>query len=1276
MTTLSLSAGTAGAYVSEANAVTIDRLTVAVNRVGSDASVPASASGTATVTQEDMSSTGNLVLVNTTGDLTVNAGTAASNGVTAAGNLLLQASAGAITVNAAIANSSGHTSLSAGGSIAQNANITASGAASTVELVAGSAITMAAGTSIGSSNGNVLLNAAGGDITVETITAGTANVAITASGSIVDLDTNAAVDVTAAGLILNAGSGIGSGSNALETTVTTLSLSAGTAGAYVSEANAVTIDRLTVAVNRVGSDASVPASASGTATVTQEDMSSTGNLVLVNTTGDLTVNAGTAASNGVTAAGNLLLQASAGAITVNAAIVNSAGHTSLSAGGSIAQNANITASGAASTVELVAGSAITMGAGASLNTQNGNAVLSAANGSVTVEAINAGTANVAITASGSIIDLDTNGAVDITAAGVILIAGGSIGSVGNALETAVDAVAASSAADGIFLSEANDIAVTAVSLAVNLVNSQGGAALQAVLALSDLSTTGGNGSIELISQAGSITLNDGTPVNGAAVSANGSGTVQIKALGAGSDTTVNAKVISGSGSVAVYATDIVTMSSVIETTGEVRVDSGPTGKVVFSKPASQAGTNQDINVVANTVEITTPLASDGGFLVVSPLQPATGSSPVALVVGGNTPVTGLHLDLTEIGLIQDGFTDITLGSGLANQAIVINGVPGTVAFKDPLIINTTGVNNTLAVSGGLTGDTLTIQGSVTNTTTTLTTANISMAGNILVNGLIKVGAGDSQITAGNNATDGVTASLQIAGNIVGSTATGENLVLKSESNVVFAGTVSGIDALTVNAVGNVTFNETVSMTGNLVINASGAVRFDKSLTLTQGGTLTINGATSVVFASGAAVTVDGNLTIDAESLSLLGGANSLSSTAPNSTLTLTSKTSSNNIMIGSTVGRELAGALNLTTRDIEAIGTNFGKVLIGKAGLGVVTIAGNTDLTSVVGSSIEVLGYTITVQGGSGGTVQVPGALTLKASGDVVLGSGINAAKAAGITLTSSSSNITMAQGTRIDSRGGDVQINAVNASAVSIATINARSGDLSQRGIVDINAGRATISDANRDTAADIFAKAINMSGYGPSATGNGNVLEAVADLVRIDVPSGSVVRHSGIDGRTYYDVVKAGQLYQQVVLIGNATRVTENPNTLLQKGDAALVAAGVPATSSLLTAPISIQSTASTASTASMVAQGSPLTVSTAASRYLASITTGAVLQGDVTLDGVDLGAAGNDDLLSDSSYGLASRLQQSYVVGTPGAQPLISGLDTFSQDNFEYWVDTLAV
>jgi hypothetical protein len=67
--------------------------------------------------------------------------------------------------------------------------------------------------------------------------------------------------------------------------------------------------------------------------------------------------------------------------------------------------------------------------------------------------------------------------------------------------------------------------------------------------------------------------------------------------------------------------------------------------------------------------------------------------------------------------------------------------------------------------------------------------------------------------------------------------------------------------------------------------------------------------------------------------------------------------------------------------------------------------------------------------------------------------------------------------------------------------------------------------------------------------------------------------------------------------------------------------------------------------------------------------------VLQGDIVLSGSTANGL-DDDLLSDSSYGLASRLQQAYILGTPGEQPLVSGLDTFSQDTFEYWVDTLSL
>jgi hypothetical protein len=495
----------------------------------------------------------------------------------------------------------------------------------------------------------------------------------------------------------------------------------------------------------------------------------------------------------------------------------------------------------------------------------------------------------------------------------------------------------------------------------------------------------------------------------------------------------------------------------------------------------------------------------------------------------------------------------------------------------------------------------------------------------------------------------------------------------SEKDVLVQGEVKDIDKLTVNATGNVTFNQTVSVSGDLDITASGVVTFDKSLVLSNGGTLTIHGASSVVFANGASVTVDGDLTIDAMSLSLLGGANSLSSTKPSSTLTIKSALITDNIMIGSTAGQELAGALNLTTRDIQAIGNYFTKLVIGEADRGVITVAGNTDLTSVTGSSIDILGNTITLQASiDGKPVQVPGAVSLAAKGNVVLNSGISTTATNQVTVVSSNGSITMAQGTRIDSRGGDVQISAVNAATVSIATINARSGDLSQQGIVDIQAGGAVITDANIDAAADIFAKAINLSGYGPASGSNGDVLEAVAEVVRIDVPNGSVLRHSDVDGRNYFDVVRAGQLHQQIVVVGNVTRVTENPSTLLTRvdgRDAALIAAGVPINSSLLSASVLTQSTAVFFSLAPQ------LTSSTAVRRYLAPASTSAVLQGDVVLRESTENGLG-DDLLSGSSYGLASRLQQSYILGTPGEQPLISGLDTFSQDNFEYWVDTLSL
>jgi hypothetical protein len=238
----------------------------------------------------------------------------------------------------------------------------------------------------------------------------------------------------------------------------------------------------------------------------------------------------------------------------------------------------------------------------------------------------------------------------------------------------------------------------------------------------------------------------------------------------------------------------------------------------------------------------------------------------------------------------------------------------------------------------------------------------------------------------------------------------------------------------------------------------------------------------------------------------------------------------------------------------------------------------------------------------------------------------------------------------------------------LALGTVNARSDDLSVRGVVNINSGNGFLTDANKNSTVDIFAKAINFVGYGPAAGSAGDVLEVSAEVVQITPPQGQVVRHTGADGQVYFNVVNGALRYQQLIVLGTqVTRVTEDPATLLKKTDAEMIAAGVSVTSSLLAAPVS------TPFAATLFAPASPFEFGTAASRYLAPVSTSAALQADVMLVDMGEGVAGSDDLLSDSSYGLANRLLQSYVLGTPGEQPLISGMNTFSQADFEYWVDT---
>jgi hypothetical protein len=870
---------------------------------------------------------------------------------------------------------------------------------------------------------------------------------------------------------------------------------------------------------------------------------------------------------------------------------------------------------------------------------------------------------------------------------------------------------ASAGAGGVYVSEANGVMVSNLTVAVNRVGTDASvpvtASGSATVTQEDL-TTSSNGSVELISQSGSIMMNDGVSADGISVQAGGSGYILLRVLG--SDITINADILSGSGSITVEAvrnvvstgsTDIRTSAPVsvkategdvltpdlkisagtstvtlfakgvldsgdVQTSGTVTFDVSATGEVVFNKPVDSKG--NDITITSNTVDISTSLNSVGGDLIIKPLQP-TDSTPVNIRIGGVEGEAGneLHLSLNEISNIKEGFKLITFGSNEIIQSIVVdgNGISDSsspVVFNDPVLFDNSAMGSHLILTGKIYAEELTILGS--GSTTDFRNLDLTSGNNYLHDDAANV-IGDSAAIAGVSGAGDVT----ITGTITGSNSSNrDTLTLRANGgDVLLKKAISGIDALTITSAIDVSFEGSIDITGALLIHATGDVKFSSSLNLTAGGTLSIFGAKSITFANG--VSVDGDVTLDAESIELLSVLpDSLMSKKFGSTLTITSASTSHNIRIGDAVGQRGSDQLNLTTRELSAIGENFSQVTIGELGAGAVTVVGNTDLTSVAGADFIILGNTITLEGNAGDAVQVPGALSLHASGNVLLNSGISTAVTSNLSVVSGGSLI-MAQETRLDSRGGDIDL---VGNGLAVGNIFARSEDFSVRGVVNINAGSGTVTDANRNSTADVFAKAINFSGYGPATGTAGDVLEVYAEVVQITPPQGQVIRHTGADGQTYFNVVNGAERYQQLIVVRtntNVTRVTEDPAALLKKTDAEKIAAGLPTNSSLLSAPVLTQSTEAFFSLAPK------LNTTTAVSRYLAPASTSAVLQGDIELSGSTVNGSG-DDLLSDSSFGLASRPQQAYILGTPGEQPLVSGLGTFSQDTFEYWVDTLSL
>jgi hypothetical protein len=569
---LSARATSGGIFIEETDALVIDGVGASVERVLADADTTTESDAV----QSDVRTTagdGSIVIRTLGGHLTLNDGAApADNTVVSAhgaGNVRLEA-AGTDTdllSNADILSDFGHITLMAHRDLrfVADADVT-TGGSGTLNLVADQgSVVMDDNVRFSTGSGNVRI-AAATDVRLGGV-ATSGNVSLIAvNGSILD-NGDTYRDVIANRLSMNAGVGVGElgagTDNPIDTEVTTLSARATSGGVNVLEANALIVDAVEVSVQSVGIDAAL------TPTVSTEQTgvfteSGNGAIVLQTLTGDITLNDGSGLGAGIAVSangsGNVLVEA-LGAdtdLTLNSDLLSGTGHINLIATRDVA---------------LTAGSAVTTGGAGSVYleatagdvTQHDDSRMTSANGDVRVLAagsIQVGgmttDANVSLIAqSGSILDSgDGFGSEDIIADQLSLRAAVGIGASFDALEIDVTTLSARATSGGIFLLESATVTVGDTSATVRRILADATLNPTAIsdATQSDLRTTSGNGAIVLQSLAGNIILNKGSaPASDTAISANGSGNVLVEALGAATEVTVNADVLSGRGHVNVLA---------------------------------------------------------------------------------------------------------------------------------------------------------------------------------------------------------------------------------------------------------------------------------------------------------------------------------------------------------------------------------------------------------------------------------------------------------------------------------------------------------------------------------------------------------------------------------------------------------------------------------------------------------------------------------------------------------------------------------------------------
>jgi hypothetical protein len=636
------------------------------------------------------------------------------------GDVLLASSGSDVVLNADVTAGQDLT-INARDAITQNADLTTGGSIY-VRAMSG-AVTMDADASSSTSDSNIRYDGQS-DVTVGVLDAGTADISVTAGGSVLDAHadtvgvdgdgfaTNAGrtVNLVASDLRLEAGADIGSAGDPLDTSVDTVATTAGTGSTYVYETDTLsvgTVDPVTVsrvALESTSTDVTDAASLSG--------VTAGMNAKVETIDGTLTIGDPVEATSGdALLAGN----GTGSDLDINAT-VTSGGNVTLLARNNILQGANVTASGSIDAQAYVG--SILMASDAVSDADDDN-IRYTAEGDVEVGVLDAGTGSIAVNAStGSIHDAqadtigvdgdgfatNTGRTVNLIGSDLRLDSAGDIGEAGNPLDTSVDTVAAAAGTGTAYVYENDAVTIgTVAPVSVSRVALESTSA--DVTDAADLSgvTAGANAKVETI--AGTLTVDDAVEASG--------GDVLLAANGG--DLDVNATVTS-SGNMTLLASNAIMQGANVMAGGTVGAEA-LSGSITMDANTMTEADNDDIRYAA------------GDSIALAMLDAGDGS--VSLVAGGDISDAGAAVN------VQAGTVQLTASGSIgADGAPVTVDAGQTAARADGSIHLTSGTDLVVGTADAVTVNRVALE------STSSTVEDASIIG-IEAGGDVSLGAGDS-----------------------------------------------------------------------------------------------------------------------------------------------------------------------------------------------------------------------------------------------------------------------------------------------------------------------------------------------------------------------------------------------------------------------------------------------------------------------------------------------------------------------------------------------------